>query len=61
MADFYNAKNRYSEEITMRKNSLQDLKKLNSPNAGVTKLELGDTITSQRINYKIANAYISQD
>ncbi|MEH6618768.1 histidine kinase [Maribacter arcticus] len=61
VADFYNAKNRYSEEITMRKNSLQDLKKLNSPNAGVTKLELGDTITSQRINYKIANAYISQD
>jgi len=61
VADFYNAKNRYSEEITMRKNSLQDLKKLNSPNAGFTKLELGDTITSQRINYKIANAYISQD
>ncbi len=61
VADFYNTKNRYSEEISMRKNSLQDLKKLNSPNAGVTKLELGDTITSQRINYKIANAYISQD
>ena len=61
VADFYNAKNRYSEEITMRKKSLQDLKKLNTPNAGLTKLELGDTITSQRINYKIANAYISQD
>ncbi|WP_339838776.1 histidine kinase [uncultured Maribacter sp.] len=61
VADFYNAKNRYSEEITMRKNSLQELKKLSSPNASISKLELGDTITSQRINYKIANAYISQD
>ena len=61
VADFYNTKSRFNEEINMRKSSLQELKKLNSPNAGVKKLELGDTITSQRINYKIANAYISQD
>ncbi|APQ17867.1 histidine kinase [Maribacter hydrothermalis] len=61
VADFYNTKSRYSEEITMRKNSLQELKKLNSPKAGIKKIDLGDTITSQRINYKIANAYISQD
>ena len=45
----------------MRKSSLQELKRLNAPNVGLKKLELGDTITSQRINYKIANAYISQD
>ncbi|WP_405410562.1 histidine kinase [Maribacter sp. Asnod1-A12] len=61
VADFYNTKNRFNEEITMRKSSLQELKKINSPNARVKKFELGDTITSQRINYKIANAYISQD
>lgn len=61
VADFYNKKSRYNEEITMRKNSLQDLKKLSSPTAGVTKAKLGDTITSQRINFKIANAYIAQD
>ena len=61
VADFYNTKSRFNEEITMRKSSLEELKKLKSPNAGVKKLELGDTITSQRINYKIANAYISQD
>ncbi|WP_291966627.1 histidine kinase [Maribacter sp.] len=61
VADFYNTKSRFNEEINMRKSSLQELKKLSSPNAGVKKLELGDTITSQRINYKIANAYISQD
>ncbi len=61
VADFYNTKSRFNEEINMRKSSLQELKKLNAPNAGLKKLELGDTITSQRINYKIANAYISQD
>lgn len=61
VADFYNKKSRYNEEITMRKNSLQDLKKLSSPTAGVTKAKLGDTVTSQRINFKIANAYIAQD
>mgnify|MGYP005820008077 CR=1 FL=1 len=61
VADFYNTKSRFSEEITMRKSSLQELKKLKSLNAGIKKIELGDTITSQRINYKIANAYISQD
>jgi len=61
VADFYNTKSRFNEEINMRKSSLQELKKLNAPNVGLKKLELGDTITSQRINYKIANAYISQD
>lgn len=61
VADFYNTKSRYNEEINMRKSSLQELKKLKSPNAGVKKIDFGDTITSQRINYKIANAYISQD
>ncbi|MEO9481180.1 MAG: histidine kinase [Maribacter dokdonensis] len=61
VADFYNTKSRFNEEINMRKSSLQELKRLNAPNVGLKKLELGDTITSQRINYKIANAYISQD
>ena len=61
VADFYNKKSSFSEEITMRKNSLQELQKLNSPKAGISKVDLGDTITSQRINYKIATAYIAQD
>ena len=61
VADFYNTKSRFNEEITMRKNSLQELSKLKSTNEGVKKLKLEDSITSQRINYKIANAYISQD
>jgi hypothetical protein len=61
VADFYNKKSSFSEEITMRKNSLQELQKLNSPTTGISKVDLGDTITSQRINYKIATAYIAQD
>ena len=61
VADFYNKKSLFDEEITMRKNSLQELKKINAPNQGVDKIDLGDTITSQSINYKIANAYIAQD
>ncbi|PIB27296.1 histidine kinase [Maribacter sp. 4G9] len=60
VADFYNKRNEYTEEIAIRKNSLEALGKLNSPKEERTS-DLGDTITSQRINYKIANAYIAQD
>lgn len=62
VADFYNKKRRFDEEIELRKKSLNELDKL-----PVTKLEtkgitiVPDTISSQRINYKIANAYIAQD
>ena len=62
VADFYNQKNRYVEEIQLRKKSLSELKSISEPiveNKSV--LIEADTITSQRINYKIANAYISQD
>ncbi len=61
VADFYNKKNQFVEEIAMRKNSLATLKKLNTAKQGSSRAEFGDTITTQRINYKIANAYISQD
>lgn len=60
VADFYNKRNEYTEEIAIRKNSLEALGKLNSAEVDGTK-DFGDTITSQRINYKIANAYIAQD
>ncbi len=61
VADFYNKKNQYPEEIALRKNSLATLQELNSSKKVGGKRDLGDTITTQRINYKIANAYISQD
>ncbi|MCM4154327.1 tetratricopeptide repeat protein [Arenibacter sp. N53] len=62
VADFYNQKNQFGQEIALRKKSLEDLKKIpktKSPVAGT--LNQNDTITAQRINYKIANAYIAQD
>lgn len=61
VADFYNNKSRFNEEITMRKKSLQEIKTLNEPKVSISEFDEGDTITSQRINYKIANAYIAQD
>lgn len=62
VADFYNKKRRYDEEIELRKRSLNELKKL--PEAKVETKGISivpDTISAQRINYKIANAYIAQD
>ncbi|MFX0555434.1 tetratricopeptide repeat-containing sensor histidine kinase [Maribacter sp. CXY002] len=61
VADFYNKKSQYKEEIAIRKNSLEELGNLNTSKQDNTILGLGDTITRQRINYKIANAYIAQD
>ena len=62
VADFYNLENRYDEEIQLRKKSLNELRSISEPvveNKSV--LIEADTITAQRINYKIANAYIAQD
>lgn len=62
VADFYNDKSRYDEEIQLRKNTLSDLNRLPEGAVGQNSSASGtDSITSQRINYKIANAYIAQD
>nr|WP_240905099.1 tetratricopeptide repeat protein [Allomuricauda oceani] len=63
VADFYNQKNRYDDEIQLRKRNLDELKEISR--SSVASMGQGintqDTITTQRINYKIANAYIAQD
>lgn len=62
VAEFYNQRNQYGDEIEMRKKIGADLKKL--PKLEPEKIKAlvdFDTITSQRNNYKIANAYIVQD
>lgn len=62
VADFYNQASRFNDEIQLRKQTLKELEQLPSKVAGQQKSIVGaDSITSQRINYKIANAYISQD
>lgn len=62
VADFYNQANRFDDEIQLRKQTLKELnqlpKKVTTPTIGPVN---NDSITSQRINYDIANAYISQD
>ncbi|WP_297797488.1 tetratricopeptide repeat protein [uncultured Eudoraea sp.] len=62
VADFYNKKNQYDDEIELRKKSLNELQAL--PRGVAISVEApneSDSITSQRINYKIANAYVAQD
>ncbi|PIF00827.1 MAG: sensor histidine kinase [Maribacter sp.] len=62
VADFYNKKNRFDEEIQLRKQSLDELGELpGKAEVNVGKPESPGPITSQRINYKIANAYIAKD
>jgi tetratricopeptide (TPR) repeat protein len=64
VADFYNQKSRYEDEIQLRKKSLNELEQLPQQPAMASSgfvMPNSDTITSQRINYKIANAYIAQD
>ncbi|MDT0621039.1 tetratricopeptide repeat-containing sensor histidine kinase [Croceitalea vernalis] len=62
VADFYNQASRFNDEIELRKQTLKELEQLPSKVVGKPKSILGaDSITSQRINYKIAKAYISQD
>ena len=63
VADFYNQKNRYDDEIQLRKRNLDELKEISRSSVASTGqgINTRDTITTQRINYKIANAYIAQD
>lgn len=62
VADFYNKKSRFDEEIQLRKQSLNELGELPAnTKVSVDKPKSLDSITSQRINYKIANAYMAQD
>jgi tetratricopeptide (TPR) repeat protein len=61
VADFYNKKSRYPEEIDLRKKSLDELQKIEKPASTGAAIETGsDTITAQQINFKIAKAYIAQ-
>ena len=62
VADFYNKKSRYPEEIDLRKKSLDELQKIGkSASAGAAIETEADTITAQQINFKIAKAYIAQE
>ena len=62
VADFLNKRSRYDDEIALRKSSLKALEAIpQGANKDMEQLAGQDSISSQRINYKIANAYIAQD
>ncbi|SHJ60118.1 histidine kinase [Pseudozobellia thermophila] len=62
VADYYNKKSQYGAEIELRKESLGDLVQLPKNETPRQRSSVkADSITAQRINYKIANAYIAQD
>ncbi len=62
VADFYNRENRYDDEILLRKKSLSELKSIASSDEVSPGTQIKqDSITTQQINYKIANAYLAQD
>ncbi len=62
VADYYNSNKRFQEEIQLRKKSLNELEGLTEAASKSQPASVSpDTITKQLINYKIANAYISQD
>ncbi|UOB18957.1 tetratricopeptide repeat-containing sensor histidine kinase [Abyssalbus ytuae] len=62
VADFYNQNKLYDKEIELRQSNLEEVELMEeavqSPVPVST--EAQDSITSQKINYKIANAYIMQ-
>jgi tetratricopeptide (TPR) repeat protein len=57
VANFYNDNRRFDDEIKLRKKSLEKAKE-NKISIGV---EIKDSITSQKINYKIGNAYLQKE
>ncbi|WP_439128524.1 tetratricopeptide repeat protein, partial [Polaribacter sp.] len=59
VADFLNENKKYDEEIKLRKKSLvkANQKKIAAPQKEI----VADSITSQKINYKIGNAYLLKE
>lgn len=61
VADFYNKNQNFDEEIKLRKESLDDIKQLPPSAESGAGVALDNEVSSQAINYKIANAYIAQE
>ncbi len=67
VADFYNQSRQFDEEIRLRQSTLADVEAMEQEAVPAAAAPEGnvyaapDSITSQKINYKIANAYIMQE
>lgn len=60
VADFYNENNAYTKEIELRKQSLVAISKKKTSKENMVLGVRQDSITSQKLNYKIASAYLAQ-
>lgn len=61
VADFYNSTNSFDKEIELRKQNLEDLEKSGFEKKSLSGIVTDTTaITSQKINYKIGNAFLLQ-
>ncbi|WP_298418930.1 histidine kinase [uncultured Kordia sp.] len=62
VADFYNSTNSFDKEIELRKQNLVDLERSGFENKTLSGFIADSTaITSQKINYKIGNAFLLQE
>ena len=63
VADFYNLNRDYDKEIQLREETLEGIQSMDmeDDNSSGGTLKENEALTSQRQNYKIANAYIGQE
>ncbi len=57
VADFYNNSRNFEKEIQLREETIEELKSMDDEQKDAS----GSDLTSQRQNYKIANAFVSQE
>lgn len=60
VADFYNSNQQFDQEIALRKKNLSALEGLDVEVLIENSLHEPDSLTTQKSNYKIANAYVQQ-
>lgn len=60
VADFYNSNKQFDQEIALRKKNLEELEGLDVEVLTENSLNEPDSLTTQKSNYKIANAYVQQ-
>jgi len=60
VADFYNSNKQFDQEIALRKKNLKELEHLDVEVLTENSLYEDDSLTTQKSNYKIANAYVQQ-
>jgi len=60
VADFYNQKRDFNKEIELRQEAVDELESIDDTEI-ISDQKLANTLTPQRQNYKIANAYVAQD